>query len=230
MAYFITDGDLFKKSSNWLSQIGPNINSVPSDSFKASNLPDGTMIVTNVLSQQMAGGLVVNKRPVPKIAGVTLNYIGLDLKVMFPGMTLFNIARHEIDLKLCLQSAPDPNTLIQNVADFSTQMNFSTGTWQIDTATPWAETALKFGTVLPDKWHTLSWRFWHDPVAKIYSVLSMALDGNVSVIPATMQKIPYMKTNWSEVAAFQAQNEGFNPGLTLVLYDAGVLTYSDQPF
>jgi hypothetical protein len=230
MAFLIQDRDLFKQSSNWISQIGANINSVPSDAFNAANLPDGTEIVTNALSKKMAGGLVVNKRPIPKIAGVSLNYVGLDLKVKFPALTLFNIARHEIDLKLCVQSAPDENTPIPNTADWSTQMNFSTGTWQIDTTTPWAETGIKFGTVVPDTWHALSYRFWHDPVAKIYSVLSIAWDGIVSLIPATMQKIPYLKSNWDEVAAFQVQNEGWNPGVTLVLYDAGVLTYSDQPF
>ncbi len=228
MPFIVQDRDLFKTPANWILQSGSNVNSVPSLSFTPSGLPDGTLLVTNSINTPYGGALLANKRPVPSIPGVTLNYVGLDIKVQFPALSFYNLARHEFDLKVCLTSAPSPATMIQNVADFSCQLNFSTGTFQIGAA--WADTGIKPPPPTPDVWIPLSMRYWYDPVAKVCSVLSIAWNSALYPVPQNLQKVPFLSTNWSQVAAVQAQNEGFNPGVTLVRYDAGILTWSDQPF
>lgn len=228
MSFLIQDRDLFKDSSAWGLQTGLNVNPVPSLSFNGSSQPDGSLLVTNVLAKEFGGALLANQRPVPSIPGVNLNYLGLDLKVAFPSLTLFNLGRHEFDLKLCVNSAPNATTPIPNVADFSMQLNFSTGTFQI--RADWADTGIKPASVAPDVWHALSTRYWYDPVAKVCSILSIGWDGIVSAVPTNLQKVPFLTTNWGKTAALQAQNEGFIPGVVLVKYDAGVLTYSDRPF
>lgn len=230
MSILLLDRGLFKNAANWVTVSGPDVNNPPSVFYMSSQVPDGTMLVTNGLDKNWGGALVKYGRTVPILNGVMLPYIAFHLKVLLPGITVHNLGRLETDLKVCTQSRPDPNTKIKNIADFSTQWNGDAGNWQIDAAggswidVPGAITP----ELIPDMWHSLDYRFWMDPAAKVFSVLSIQWDGQKFAIPANLQNVPFLSSNWEETANLQLQTEGFHPGSVEVQYDEGVLAWSDQ--
>jgi len=222
---------LFKQAGAWITVASPDVNNPVSPFFRASQVPDtGTMLVTNGLNKQWCGALVKNKRTVPILNGAMLPYIAFHLKVRLPGITWRNLARLETDLKVCTQSRPNASTPIQNVANFSTQWNGDTGNWQIDPTNHWVDVAGANTPQLdPDVWHILDLRFWMDPTALLWSVLSIQWDDTLFQVPASQQKCAFMTTNWEATANLQCQNEGFNAGSVEVEYDEGVLAWSDAP-
>jgi hypothetical protein len=229
MSTLLLDRKLFAKASSWYTESGDNINKPASDFFMASQVPDGTMLVTNGSNVDWGGALVVNKRALPVLNGKLLPFVGLRLKFMVPYSSMFNLARHEIDLKICIEDRPNETTSIRNVADFSTQWNADQGMFQIDNSSgQWIDTGFIVETISPDEWHTLDYRFWFDPVAKVFSVLSINYDEELYKIPANLQQVPLMNTNWTRVAAFQVQNEVYHAGSTSVVYDHGVIAWSDE--
>jgi hypothetical protein len=52
--------------------------------------------------------------------------VGRHLRFRWPCWSYKNLARHELDLKVCLKNRPNPQTSIRNVANFSTQWNRDT--------------------------------------------------------------------------------------------------------
>lgn len=229
MSLLLLDRGLFKRAGDWTTVASPDVNNPVSPFFAASQVPDtGTMLVTNGLDKPWCGALVKNKRTIPIVNGTMLNYIAFHQKVRFPSITWRNVARFETDLKVCTKTRPDPNTAIKNVANFSTQWNADTGCWQIDPKNSWENIAGAVTPQLtPDVWHTMDLRFWMDPAALIWSVLSIQWDDQLMTVPADQQKNPFLVTNWEQTANLQLQNEGFKPGSIEIEYDDGILAWSD---
>lgn len=223
---FQTYRNIFNPAKNWITQSGLDINPIPSAAFTATQQPDGTMLVSNALTQQMAGALVTLKLPMPP---PNLPYVGLDFLVKFPGTTVANVARFETDVNICfIDQSQITNPTLPNVAMLGTQLNLSTGQYQIDPA--WTDTGFVPGPIPPDIWFPCSFRHWIDYPNKKASTLSISWNGVKYMIPSGLQGVPWKPLKWATVTASQLQNEGFNIGSVLILYDQGVLTFSDQPF
>jgi hypothetical protein len=230
--YAVTRG-LFDHHGDWKTVLGNDVNDPPSILFMSSAHPDGSMLVTNALDKDWGGGLVSLKLPVPRQPDGTFYVYGaLQLQFLFPGAVWHNFARHEIDLKTCIKGSPDPNTQIPNICDWSTQWNRDTGQFQIDKAGGgWIDSGFIVppDEMTPDEWHEQSYRFWFDPDRGIFSVLSIRFDDRRYEIPEELQNVPLLASNWSEISAYQIQNEGFKPGSTLVQYRNGFAAWSNEP-
>lgn len=214
----------------WPTQTGPNVNPVPADAYIASLLPSGVLKVTNASSKPLGGALVTCKRPVPAVPGLPLPYLGMDMMAYVSSFDLPNLGRWELDLKVCLTGAPNASTPIFNVANFSSQLNFSTGQWQIDGNPPaWLDTGFK-PTITPDVWFPISFRYFIDIASSKFSILSTQWGTQAFQVPAAMQEVPFQLTNWQPVAAIQIQMEVFNPGSVTTLDDQIVLSWSDAAF
>jgi hypothetical protein len=234
MAILLLDRFLEKQSTKWKSNTDLDINDPPSASFSADPLPDGSLLVTNVGLDEFAGGLVSNKRPYPKLNGKALQYVGLRIKFLYNANTYANLARHELDLKVCIKTRKDPNVPERNVADFSTQWNHDTGQFMIDydtgpdTIPLWINTGYIVPEIPPNVWHTQTYRFYYDD--ETYSVLSIQLDDNEPyLIPEELRNVLLTNTNWEEIASVQLQNEMWIPGTTQIQYSDIEIAWSDQP-
>ena len=210
----------------WLTQSGADINPVAAKSFTAALIPGDVLEVINESTLAMGGALVTCKPPSLLPANTLANpYFGLDLEVYVPPASMANLARLELDVKRVIVDAKGQT--IANVADGSTEMNYSTGFWQIDKAGGgWVNTA--FTPLLPSCWTQLSFRYWMS--ADRYSVLSTNWGGMAYPVPATMQNLPLLESNWASVVAVQIQFEVFQPG-TIALYFRDInLSVSAEPF
>ena len=214
----------------WIVQTGPTVNPIPADAFLPALIPSGPLKVTNISSNAEGGALVTCKRPVPSIPGVALPYLGLDLSVYVSSFDLPFLGRLEIDVKACLTAPPNASTQIANIFNFSSQLNFSTGAWQIDGSPPgWVNTGFS-PAFTPDTWIPLSFRYFMDIPNKKFSVLSCAWGSIIYVVPASLQELPCQESNWDAVAAVQLQTETLVPGGLSTLYKGITLTWSDKPF
>jgi hypothetical protein len=227
---FYIERDLFANSADWISNKSDSINKPPSDYFEASMTPAGPMLVSNGSLQPWGGALVSRKRGIPSNNGKLLNWLAYRLRFRFPASTAKNVARHELDWKICVKTRPNANTKIRNVANFSTQWNADTGQFQIDLDPPaWVDTGFIVPEITPDVWHTLEYRFVFDDVALTFSVLSIQYDDQLYMIPENLQDVPMQNTNWEEVASAQNQNEVYDAkSTTTIEYCDGVLAWSDQ--
>jgi hypothetical protein len=222
------------ESQPWEVQTGESVNPVPVLAYTSEQVTSGpfqgALKVTNVSGAALGGALVTCKCPVPLIPGVSLPYLGLDMQVYIPSFELPNLARLEIDAKVVLTSAPNAETSIANTADFSGQWNQSTGQWQIDNASAeWTNTG--FSPVLvSDVWMTFSARYFIDIPNSKFSVLSITWNGTEFTIPASLQEIPFLSSNWDAVAALQIQMETLLAGSVTVLFKNITLTWSDHLF
>lgn len=232
MAILLLDRNLHENANEWQSNTSLDVNDPPSDLFEASQAPDGSLIVTNTYAgtRNYAGGLVSNKRKLRRVDGALLPYVGMRIRFRWPYEVYENIARHELDLKVCTKTRPSADKPIRNVANFSTQWNRDTGQFQIDQDPPgWVNTGFYVKDIEPDQWHDIYYRFWFDPVACTFSVLSINLDGELYHIPGNLQNVPMQLTNWEEIAAIQIQNEMFKAGCTVIQYRQVALAWSDAP-
>ena len=90
----------------WKSNIGPSINSVPSDAFFAQqDAITGNLVVINQASKEMAGGLISANYPVP----VGTKFFGLDTFFSISAEDRPHMARHENDLKVTFQGGAQAN-------------------------------------------------------------------------------------------------------------------------
>jgi len=222
----------------WSRETGPSINVPPATNYTATNVPLGSgkaLLVTNYSTQANGADLVTCKRPLyAGLTGVTLPYLRLRCKMFISSIDMLNLGRLETDTKVCLQSAPNSSTPIANVANGSTQLNRSTGFWQIDGDPPgWKNTAFK--PVLPaDQWFD----YYHD--------LYMNQPGPTGIASFTVrgvgfgaqryqtaapdpQNVPLQTTNWQQVCAVQLQLMVLKAGTVNVAYDQMDLVWSDQP-
>jgi hypothetical protein len=218
------------EKGTWVVQTGASVNPIPSSAFIPTLLPSGALKVTNVSTSAFGGALVTNKRPVPSIPGIFLPYLGLDLQVYVSSFDLPVLGRLEIDVKVVSQSAPNASTQIPNVFNFSSQLNLSTGSWQIDTSPPgWIDTGFK-PTLAPDTWTPISFRYFIDVPNNKFSMLSTTWGATEFSVPSNLQELPSQTSNWSSVAAIQLQTETLVPGGLNTLYKNIQLTWSDVAF
>ena len=217
------------ETQTWTSEIGPTINSVPSDSFTATLEPGNMLAITNTNSAYMAGGLVTCK-PVTPVGSNTLAfpYFGLDLDVYVAPWDLPGIGRLEVDVKRWVTPAPNSSTQIANIANCSSQWNRSTGQWQIDGNPPgWLSTGFK--PVLPSSWTTLSFRY--QMTSTTFSVLSTSWGPISFEVSVSLQNVPLEVSNWGPSSGFaiQIQTENLVIGTTTVYVSNIKLSLSDQP-
>jgi hypothetical protein len=233
MGILLLDRNLQRNADQWAWRTDSSVNPVPADYFGVMPGPDdGTLVVGNGYNgtQAYAGGLVSNKRVLPKLNDQLLQYVGMHLNFFWPGYVYRAVARHETDLKVCFKTRPNANTKIRNVANFSIQWNRDTGQFQLDHDPPgWVNSGFVVEDIAPDVWHDLDFRFWFDPDAAVFSVMSINLDGNKYMVPEEHQNIPAQETNWEEVASCQLQNEMYATGCTIIQYDHVTLAWSDEP-
>ena len=211
----------------WIVQTGPNINPVPADSFTATLIPGGILKVVNTSSKAWGGALVTCKPPeMDQVNSYANPYFGLDLEIYVPPADLANLGRLELDVKRCVVPA-QAGVMIPNIGNGSTQLNFSTGQWQIDKSPPgWTDTG--FEPILPPAWTPISFR--HVMNASGYSVMSTKWGDTSFSVPASMQNLPLQESNWAQVMAVQIQTEVVAPG-TVTIYLRNInLSVSDGPF
>jgi hypothetical protein len=146
---------------------------------------------------------------------------------------LANLARQEIDVKGCYVAAPtSAKPGIPNIANWSSQLNYSTGLWQIDGNPPgWLNTTFK-PVITPDVPFPISMRYLVDTVNQKFSVLSTTWGSQAAYqIAAAQQGVAFEESDWQAlVFALQLQIEVLNPGEASIEYNNITLTLSDQPF
>jgi hypothetical protein len=218
---------------DWKSKIDPSVNVPGSDIFQAEDAGDGTMTVTNTGREKWCGGLVSNTElQVPRgNDGNQLQYVALRVRWKWPYAIYENVARHELDLKVCVKTRPNAATKIRNVANFSTQWNRDTGQFQIDKDPPaWIDSGYVVKNIEPDLWHDLEYHFFFDPNAATFSVQSIQLNQNQPyLVPENKQNVMMTETNWEECTKGQIQNEMYNPGCTVIQYSMFDLWWSNEP-
>ena len=167
--YFETN--LQNDVTKWKSNSAPDINDPASDHFEATQEDDGSMVVTNcaIGDKKFAGALVSHTvMKVPTDAnGKQYQYIAFRVRWRWSKAVARQIARHELDLKVCYLTRPpkppgsNENPKIRNVANFSTQWNRDTGQFQIDKDPPgWVDSGYIVKDIAPDVDHELDYRFY----------------------------------------------------------------------
>jgi hypothetical protein len=114
----------------WKTNIGPSINSIPSDAFVAFQDQAGNLDVINQASKEMAGGLVSDNVPVP--AGA--KYFGFDVVLDITAEDLPHLARCENDMKITFVGGLQANGSCQWNADRKIwQLGANDGSGWVDT-------------------------------------------------------------------------------------------------
>jgi hypothetical protein len=114
----------------WKTNIGPSINSIPSDAFVAFQDQAGNLDVINQASKEMAGGLVSDNVPVP--AGA--KYFGFDVVLDITAEDLPHLARCENDMKITFVGGAQANGSCQWNADKKIwQLGANDGSGWVDT-------------------------------------------------------------------------------------------------
>ena len=198
-----------------VTQIGSNINPVPADSFTATLLPGNILKVTNVSSKAWGGGLVACKPDIAPFNIAALPYSALDAEVYVAPADMAKLGRLELDLKRCIVPG--------KVADFSGQLNLSTGSFQI--SPNWKDSG--FYPILPSQWTKL--RFRHVMDEAHYSFLSAKWGGSLFQVPNSLGDLPLLNEAWENVCAIQIQTEILEPGTVTVYYRNIALSLSDEP-
>ena len=237
--YFETN--LQNDVTKWKSNSAPDINDPASDHFEATQEDDGSMVVTNcaIGDKKFAGALVSNTvMKVPTDAnGKQYQYIAFRVRWRWSKAVARQIARHELDLKVCYLTRPpkppgsNENPKIRNVANCSTQWNRDTGQFQIDKDPPgWVDSGYIVKDIAPDVDHELDYRFYFNPDNQTFSVLSIKLDTNEPyLIPKELQDVAMTLGNWEECRKLQVQNEIYKPGASVIHYHRIDLGWSHEP-
>ena len=220
----------------WTRETGPDINKIPATNYTAKNVPLGpsgnALLVTNYSAQDGGADLVTTKRPnyATLFPSYNLNYLRLRMKMFISSIDKLNLGRLETDVKVCMVKSPTsvpPG--IPNVANGSTESNFTNGFWQIDGNPPgWLNTTYK-PTIPVDTWFDYYHDIKIDPVAKTFSVLGCRFGNQAYLTPAGMLNVPWQTTQWQGlVAAVQLQLMVFKAGTVNVAYDVIDLVWSDS--
>lgn len=177
----------------WKSNIGPNINSIPSAAFTASIDSDtGDLVVVNDATQEDAGGLVSDQIPLP----ANMTYFGLDVIFDLSQIDLNHFFRGENDLKITFPGGAQANV--------STEWNKTTGDWQLDpTGKGWVSTGFKVSPAAGrNKWQV---RATFD--GKLWSVTKLCFNGEEFLPDSRFQNLPAIQTNWTPGLHPQLQTE-----------------------
>jgi len=235
MPILLLDPCLFKDATSWKSNSSDTINKPQSLLFVATQTATGSLLVQNALDKKYGGALVskTGKYPVnPYDPTQLLPYSAWHFRFRFVPETYDNLARFENDLKGCIKTRPNAQTPIPNVANWSTQWNRETNSFQIDHDPPaWVDSGYypSAKVTTPDEWHSIDFRFFVDVNALTFSIESIRWDDDFYVMPEEHRHIPLQQTNWEQCAKYQLQNEGLAPGTVLIEYDDGIAAWSDQP-
>lgn len=212
--------NLEQDPSQWIAQIGPNINPVPSDAVEVSIVRSGPLAGSmrvvwankTAVGSALPGALITRKLDPPVThGGIVLPYIKLSLDVFVTATDLGELMRFENDVKIAWPgiSATTPTS---PVYDFSTQGNASEGgMWQIDKAGGgWLDTGIDPLMPLPDVWTHFDIYCYMDVPNLKFSVLSAGINGTVQSVPSTIQEVPCLTATWAAVTAVQLQAEGLD--------------------
>jgi hypothetical protein len=231
----LLDPQIQRDAANWHGNTSPDINDPPSDYFGSMPGADGSLVVTNGYggTKDFPGGLVSHKKLPPRDAqGNLFQYVAMKIGFSWSKHVHDQIARLELDLKVCFRTRPNSQTKIRNVGNFSTQWNRDRKQWQIDNDPPaWIDSGYVVEEIAPDRHHTADFRFWYDPNPDDprFSVTSIDLDDNPFSVPTDKQNVPAQNTNWEEVRSIQLQTENYKPGSSLVVFDLVQLGWSHEP-
>jgi hypothetical protein len=242
MATLLLDRRIYPGCANgWKSNKGKDINDPESDIFKMEDASNGNVIVTNTGREKFCGALVSStKMELPKdSAGKLLQYVTMHVRFKYPYEVYKNLARHELDHKVCYKTRPpkppgsNENPKIRNVSNFSTQWNRDTGQFQIDLDPPgWVDSGYVVEDIAPEVWHDYWAACWYgiDDADPRFSVLALKLDNNDPyLIPPEKQNVAQTLTNWELCSKGQIQNEFYEPGCTTIQYARFDFLWSDVP-
>jgi len=177
----------------WKSNIGPTINSIPSDAFFAQqDSASGNLVVVNQASKEMAGGLVSENLPVP----ANTKYFGMDIVLDLSPDDFPHLARCENDLKVTFSDGSQAN--------FSTQWN-DKGMWQLDpTGKTWVDSGYKAPLVVGRNVYQFRGSF----DGKTWNVTGLRLNGDTAFVPGSQfQNLPAIASGWGAGLHPQLQTE-----------------------
>lgn len=90
--------------------------------------------------------------------------------------------------------------------NMSSQFNFNSGQFQIsDVNGGWVNTGLSVDRFIPYWEYRLEYDYWFDSVAHRYSMLGVSLNGSRYAIPAALQNLTAIPTDWADVISLQVQ-------------------------
>ena len=178
----------------WKSNIGPSINSVPSDAFFAQqDSVTGNLEVINQASKEMAGGLISENLPVP----VGTKFFGLDVIIDLSAEDRPHLARCENDLKVTFQGGAQAN--------FSTQWNDDKQVWQLD---PSGQTWVDSGYTKPLVVGRNKWQVRGSFDGSKWSVTGLRVNDDTPFVPgAAFQNLPAIQSGWGSGLHPQLQTE-----------------------
>lgn len=180
----------------WKTNIGPSINSIPSDAFVAFQDAAGNLNVINQASKEMAGGLVSDNVDVP--AGT--KYFGLDVVIGISAEDLPHLARCENDLKVTFPGGAQANG--------SCQWNADRQIWQLgaNDGSGWVDTS--YAKPLQVGRNKLQLRLAFD--GKVWSFTGIRVNDDANGFvpdPAKFANLPANATNWGPGLHPQLQTE-----------------------
>jgi hypothetical protein len=178
----------------WKTNIGPSINSVPSDAFVALLDSSGDLEVINEASKEMAGGLISENIAVP--AGA--KYFGLDVIFALSDEDRPHFARGENDLKVTFADGSQAN--------FSTQWNDDKQMWQLD---PTGKTWVDSGYTKPVVIGRNKWQVRGSFDGKTWSVTGLSFNDDTPFTPdpAKFANLPAIASGWGPGLHPQLQTE-----------------------
>jgi hypothetical protein len=190
----ITDAvrDTFK------TNIGPSINSVPSDSFTGTtDSVTGSLEVVNEFTKEMAGGLVAENIDVP--TNFTAHYYAWDVAFTVDAEDMPHLARCENDMKVTFPGGAQANG--------SLQWNDDKKTWQLDpTGKTWVDSGYSEPLVIGR--NTVQMRLFFDGTKWSITGLRVNNSAPFTPDPAVFANIPALNSGWGQGEHPQLQTEG----------------------
>lgn len=202
----------------WKSNIGPSINSVPSDAFFAQvDSATGNLAVINQASKEMAGGLISENLPVP--AGA--KYFGFDVILDISAEDRPHLARCENDLKVTFTGGAQANG--------SCQWNDDKQMWQLDpSGSTWVDTGYKNPLIAGR--NKLQIRLAFDGAKWSVTGLRVNDDPNPFVPGTAFQNLPAIASGWGAGLHPQLQTEVRKaPWYLREIYERVRVIASDSP-
>jgi hypothetical protein len=187
----ITDSQL-QAITGWKQEVGANIGGVSPTSYGFYLF--GEMMVFYTEGTAYADWLAAISRPICPNSGK----LSLAFEVIVDEDSLTSAQALEFDTKLSIASY---------IYNFSSQLNYAEGgTLQISNAAgSWIDTGFKPGKLTPLTWHTFVFNYSFNTSTKTYSFVSAEIDGVLYTIPANLQNLKAVESNWADSANFQVQ-------------------------
>lgn len=203
----------------WKTNIGPSINSIPSDAFVAFQDAAGNLQVVNQASKEMAGGLISDNVAIP--AGT--KFFGFDVVITLSAEDLPHLARCENDMKITFPGGAQANG--------SSQWNADRQIWQLgaNDGSGWVDTG--YTKPLQVGRNTLQLRLAFD--GKVWSFTGIRVNGDGDGYVPDPSKFANLKANqttWQPGLHPQLQTEVKKaPWFLREQYEKARVLASDQP-